>query len=178
MMPEGPILGRGWTMKTSVYVETSIPSYLAALPSLDLLTATHQQITHTWWRAAPERHDLYVSEVVRREIRRGDPATAAIRLQYVAGLPVLQANAKIRGLARLYLQRVGLAESAATDMIHVAFASYFKIKYLVTWNCAHLANSAVIFRLTEINLGIGRHMPYIVTPEELLLPEWENEHEA
>jgi len=35
--------------KFSVYIETSIVSYLAAKPSRDLLTAACQQITSEWW---------------------------------------------------------------------------------------------------------------------------------
>jgi len=51
-------------MHPSVYIETSIISYLAAHPSRDLITAAHQQITHTWWQERrPEflivpRHEL------------------------------------------------------------------------------------------------------------------------
>lgn len=39
----------------SVYLETTIPSYLAARPSRDLITAAHQQITHAWWEHAADR---------------------------------------------------------------------------------------------------------------------------
>ncbi len=45
----------------SVYLETTIPSYLAAKPSRDLVTAAHQQITHEWWETAHERFDFFVS---------------------------------------------------------------------------------------------------------------------
>ena len=40
--------------------------------------------------------------------------------------------------------------------------------YLVTWNCAHLANGEVIRRLREVNVGLQRATPIIVTTEELL----------
>ena len=40
--------------------------------------------------------------------------------------------------------------------------------YLVTWNCAHLANGEVIRRLQEVNVELQRSTPIIVTPEELL----------
>ncbi len=36
-------------MSPKVYVETSIVSYLTSLPSRDLVTAAHQQITREWW---------------------------------------------------------------------------------------------------------------------------------
>jgi hypothetical protein len=41
-------------MKPTVYIETTIPSYLAARPSRDLITAAHQQISHDWWLNAGE----------------------------------------------------------------------------------------------------------------------------
>jgi hypothetical protein len=55
------------------YLETTIPSYLAAHPSRDLIIAARQQITHEWWRDARKRLDLYVSAAVLDEIRSGDP---------------------------------------------------------------------------------------------------------
>jgi hypothetical protein len=36
-------------MRAKVYIETTIPSYLVARPSRDLLIAAHQQITREWW---------------------------------------------------------------------------------------------------------------------------------
>jgi hypothetical protein len=50
----------------------------------------------------------------------------------------------------------------------LAFAVAYAINYLVTWNCAHLANGEVIRRLREVNVGLQRVTPIIVTPEELL----------
>jgi hypothetical protein len=52
----------------SVYIETTIPSYLTAAPSRDLIVAGKQQITHTWWRTAKERFELFTSEAVLQEI--------------------------------------------------------------------------------------------------------------
>ncbi|MGA8028435.1 MAG: hypothetical protein WB992_14925 [Bryobacteraceae bacterium] len=63
-------------MKTKVYVETTIPSYLAARPSRDLLIAAHQQITHDWWETRQLAFELYVSEPVLEEAAAGDPILA------------------------------------------------------------------------------------------------------
>jgi len=54
-------------MRPTLYVETSIISYLAAHPSRDLITAAHQQTTHTWWRERRHGFDLYASQVVLDE---------------------------------------------------------------------------------------------------------------
>lgn len=45
----------------SVYVETTVVSYLTANPSRDLVVAAHQQVTREWWEKARLRFDLHVS---------------------------------------------------------------------------------------------------------------------
>ena len=44
-------------MKSKVYVETTIVSYLVAAPTTDVVQAAHQQITRQWW-AGRHRFDL------------------------------------------------------------------------------------------------------------------------
>ena len=75
---------------STVYLETTIPSYLAALPSRDLIVAAHQQITHEWWTTARTRFDLYISEAVLDEIGGGDEEAAARRHKYVDELRILR----------------------------------------------------------------------------------------
>jgi hypothetical protein len=57
---------------------------------------------------------------------------------------------------------------AKADLPHFAFAVAYKMDYLVTWNCSHIANGEIIRRLFEVNFKIERDTPTIVTPEELL----------
>jgi hypothetical protein len=40
------------TMKPTVYIETSVISYLTAQMSRDLVVAAHQQLTGEWWKQA------------------------------------------------------------------------------------------------------------------------------
>ncbi len=44
----------------------------------------------------------------------------------------------------------------------------YELDYLLTWNCAHIANGATIKRLAAINQRLARTTPVIVTPEELM----------
>jgi hypothetical protein len=152
----------------TVYVETTIPSYLAAQPSRDLIVAAHQQITHEWWRDARERFELFVSEAVLAEIRAGDPDMVIRRLELVDGLPILELNNDVRTLVRAYDQHLGLRGRARADVPHFAFAVAYRLDYLVTWNCAHIANGEVIRRLLAVNANLNRTTPLIITPEEIL----------
>lgn len=90
----------------SVYVETSIISYLAARPRRDLIVAARQQLTHTWWRDRRPMFDLFVSQVVLDEILAGDPDAAERRAMLVAGIPVLDIVPEIADLAAMLIQRV------------------------------------------------------------------------
>jgi len=58
-------------VKLTVYLETSVLSYLAAAPSRDLLTAAHQHVTDLWWRTRRSSFELFVSQLVIDESAAG-----------------------------------------------------------------------------------------------------------
>jgi len=66
--------------KPTVYVETSIVSYLTARPSRDLVIAAQQAMTREWWHHAQERFVLVASELVFAEAAGGDVEAARNRL--------------------------------------------------------------------------------------------------
>nr|VFK79262.1 MAG: hypothetical protein BECKSD772D_GA0070982_104216 [Candidatus Kentron sp. SD] len=66
-------------MKQRVYIETSIPIYLTAWRSRDVVLAGNQETTREWWDRRGD-FDLYVSEFVLIEVARDDPDAAAKRL--------------------------------------------------------------------------------------------------
>jgi len=73
-------------------------------------------------------------------------------------------------LVHTYVEKLMLPQRARADLLHIAFAVSYEVDYLLTWNCAHLANGEVIRRLLEVNRILGRATPLILTPEELLYP--------
>ena len=152
----------------SVYIETTIPSYLAAKTSGDLIVAAHQKITQDWWQTAQDRFDLYISEAVLAEVRAGDPEVILRRLKLIDKLSVLSVNEDVRALTDYYFKNLGLSGKALADIPHFAFAVSYQMDYLVTWNCSHIANGEMIKRLIAVNAIIKRSTPVIVTPEELL----------
>ena len=48
---------------STVYVETTIVSYLTARPSRDVILAAHQTLTRNWWRGRTA-YELRVSQLV------------------------------------------------------------------------------------------------------------------
>jgi len=66
-------------MKSSLYLETTIPGYLTSRPSRDLIVAGHQQVTREWWETRRDTFQLYISQLVIDEVSAGDPAAAGER---------------------------------------------------------------------------------------------------
>ncbi len=61
-----------------------------------------------------------------------------------------------------------------SDATHLAYASYYGIDYLLTWNCNHLANARKKKHITIINGRLGLSTPEIVTPLNLVEEKNEN----
>jgi hypothetical protein len=153
-------------MKPTVYVETTIPSYLTAWPSRDLVRAAHQQITREWW-AQRTGFDLFTSRLVVQECQAGDAQAAADRLAALAGIPLLEQETEAAELADALLRDVPLPQKAASDALHIATAAVHGMQYLLTWNCTHIANVTLRPRIEAVCRAAGFEPPLICTPEEL-----------
>lgn len=154
-------------MKPTVYLETSVISYLAARPSRDLIVAAHQQISQEWWEARPA-WALSISSLVIAESRAGDPGAAQRRLALLDGIPLLHLNDAAIDLAEHLLNQLALPARAKDDALHIAVATVHGMDYLLTWNCAHIANARQRPHIEAVCLTLGYRPPVICTPEELL----------
>jgi hypothetical protein len=154
-------------MGPTVYVETTIPSYLTAWPSRDLVRAGEQQVTRDWW-AQRSGYELRVSSLVLLECEAGDPDAAALRLAALDAVPVLALSPEAEALAGVLLREVPLPPRAATDALHIAVAAVNGVAYLLTWNCTHIANAALRPQIEAVCRRSGYEPPVICTPKELL----------
>lgn len=155
-------------MKPSVYIETTIVSYLTAKPSRDLIIAAHQQITTEWWTDVRSQVDCCISAFVIDEASRGDVAYAQKRLDEIADFTVLEVNEQVEDLAQQYFAALQIPEKARIDAFHLAVAAWHKMDYVLSWNCKHIASGRVQKTLREINARLGVHTPVVCTPEELM----------
>ena len=155
-------------MKQSVYIETTIPSYLTAWRSPELVMAANQEATRSWWEIARPRYDLFISDIVAQEASGGDPEAAKRRVTVIEGLPELDVSEEAELLAARLLADAAIPEKAKTDALHIAVATVHGIDYLLTWNCKHIANAVMRPKIEAICRAFGYEPPIICTPLELM----------
>jgi predicted nucleic acid-binding protein len=151
----------------SLYLETTIISYLAARPSQDYLILGHQEVTRQWWDGCRAQYRVFVAPLVLQEAARGDPEAASSRLELVRDIPVLDENPEIGELAERIRRILLLPGKATADAVHLAFAIWYEMDYLLTWNCAHLANARYLRSLADHARSEGLWLPVICTPDEM-----------
>ena len=155
-------------MRPKVYLETTVMSYLTGWLSRDLVTAAHQRLTREWWADHRARFDLYVSQLVVQEAAGGDPGAASVRLEVIEGIEVLEITSAARDLAEQLVDGGIVPKKADVDAMHISIAVTNGMDYLLTWNCAHIANAAMRLRIEDVCRAAGYSPPVICTPEELM----------
>nr|VFJ44716.1 MAG: hypothetical protein BECKDK2373C_GA0170839_100927 [Candidatus Kentron sp. DK]VFJ44890.1 MAG: hypothetical protein BECKDK2373B_GA0170837_100837 [Candidatus Kentron sp. DK] len=90
-------------MKKTVYIETSIISYLTARPARDPLVAAWQDATNHWWEVRRQDFELFTSQLVLDEAGEGDPEAAGRRLLALLDIPQLPMPEAVGDLATALL---------------------------------------------------------------------------
>jgi hypothetical protein len=151
-----------------LYLETTIPSYLVARRSQDLRLAADQETTREWWEQRRHHFDLFVSDLVLREARRGDAQFAAARLEKLRDIAILSAAPAAEQLAERLLRDGIIPAIAADDATHLGYAAAHNMDFLLTWNCRHINNRTLERRIERACLACGLTCPVICAPTELM----------
>ncbi len=158
----------------TVYIETSIVSYLRQRPSAQVVMAARQILTHQWWDDERGGYELVTSQYVLDEASVGDPVLVAERLQSLEGIPLLPLEMEIGVIANEIMSRAILPPKASIDALHIAMVAHHRIQYLLTWNCKHIANAKILPRIHDVLADLGCPIPIICTPEEMVDNESED----
>ena len=155
-------------MKKTVYLDTTVPSYL--FDDRESIK-TYIDVTQQWWQEESDNFEVWISDETIAELSSGDYPSKAEILQFVSQIPVLPPDENITGIARIYLANYLMPQVLKGDAIHLAYASFYKIDFLLTWNCNHLANANKRQHIRIINTRLNLFTPEIVTPLELFTEE-------
>jgi hypothetical protein len=155
-------------LKPRVYLETTIPSYLVGRPSRDLRLAADQQATLEWWEQRRHHFELFISQFVIAEASRGDPLLVAARLEKLRDIPIIGFSPAGEQLAQRLLEERIIPAVAAIDAAHIGYAAANGADYLLTWNCSHINNLALLRKIERVCVECGLACPVVGTPAELM----------
>ena len=116
----------------TVYIETSVVSFLRENPSASPESVERQLLTRGWWNIYRQRYELVTSQYVVDEARVGQPGLAQERLGYLAGLPLVPLSDEVDALADQIMSRAILPKDALVDALHIASAAVSRVDYLLT----------------------------------------------
>ena len=122
--------------RKSIYIETSIVSYLAAQRSRSLIAAAWQEITREFWEVQRTAYDLYTSELVVEEASVGDPDAVARRLGFLRrrGQRIVQSRTKPNSNALPVPRSDGFYEQLDVDVIHFPSQRFVQTNLPMVYN--------------------------------------------
>ena len=151
-------------MKKTVYLDTTIPSYL--FDERDSMR-TYIDITRKWWRDERQHFELWISEETIAELSTGNYPNKTQILDLVSEISVLPTDKSLVDIVKTYISNYLMPQTLTGDAVHLAYASYYKMDFLLTWNCNHLANANKKQHIRIINSRMNLFTPEIATPLEL-----------
>jgi hypothetical protein len=154
-------------MTESVYIESSIISYLTSHPSRDVVISARQVITENWWLNQRSNFDLFVSALVIQEVSKGDQDAAERRLNAVADIPLVGASQDALLLSEALLIRGAVPKTSEEDALHISIAAASGIDFLLTWNFKHINNVHTKAAISAVIEAYGFVCPVLCSPEEL-----------
>jgi len=107
----------------TVYIESSVISYLSSRASRDVVIAGRQAISHDWWENHRHRFELRISILVEEEISKGDPLAAKLRIDRIIDIPSLSISDEASMIAELLLSENAVPKGSEEDALHIGIAA-------------------------------------------------------
>ena len=154
-------------MKSTVYIESSVISYLTSRPSRDIVIAGRQAITVDWWENHRHRFELRISILVEEDISKGDSAAAQQRIEEVAKIFSLTISNEAVRIADLLIDKGAVPQGSKEEALHIGIAAAQGADFLLTWNFKHINNAETKGAVVRLVESCGYVCPQLCSPEEL-----------
>lgn len=83
-------------------------------------------------------------------------------------IEIVENNDEIDFLAGEYIKNKAVPEKYFDDATHIAYATFYKVDFLVSWNFKHIVNINRIRKYNSVNLSLGYQIIEIRSPREVL----------
>lgn len=150
--------------KLEVYVETSVWNFYFAEDAPEKKAAATELIEDE------NKYELFVSKAVTDELNAcpgllGEELRRLVKEREPRFLPDV---AEIIDIADIYAERGIIPERYYNDALHIAYATYYGIDFLVSYNFKHIVKVKTKAEVAAANAILGYRTPNILSPEELV----------
>ena len=152
--------------KLKLYLDTSVLSFIFADDAPQL-----KRVTERFFEDM-EKYEVYISEVVIREISKTKDAERRDRLlraveKYRLILLGTEKMEEVARLAQCYLEQRAIPAAKREDAEHIAYAVVHEIDILVSWNFRHIVHYDKIRQFNAVNLEKAYKTLSIYSPMEV-----------
>lgn len=155
-------------IKPTVYVETSVVSYLTSRPSRDSLVFSRQEATRQLLFEYSDSFEFIVSDIVISEISQGDEREVQRRLKAIIDFTRLDMSSQANVLAQHLMDSGAVPQNSPQDAQHIAIAAVENLDYLISWNFKHIVNEAKREHISQVCRAAGFQPTNVCTPMNLI----------
>ena len=148
-----------------LYLDTSVFNFIFADDD-----PRKKEITEKFFDSLPNLGQIFISEVVLREIRRA-PEPRQTELSGLIGRytpRLLELNPETIDLAEKYLDEGIIPRKYRDDALHIAVAVVNDLDVVVSWNFEHIVKLKTRMEVNGINKMLGYKEIEICSPEEVI----------
>ena len=155
--------------KIKVYLDTSVISYLDQQDAPTEMNQTHQ----VWEKIKSGKYDVYISDVVLRELNDCNEEKRNKLLEYLKEIEfqTIEITDKTMKLAEKFIDFGVLKKKSFDDCQHIAAAIVSDCDIIISWNFKHIVNVKAIRGVKVITTMEGFKDLLIYQPTALLEEE-------
>ncbi|MBI5216730.1 MAG: PIN domain-containing protein [Ignavibacteriae bacterium] len=149
-------------MKTKLYLDTSVPSFLFANDSPDKQAATKE----FWKLLRLDIFDVFISDILLIEIARSKFPLDNQLKSAIAEISheIVHVDDEIVAVAQKYIEEKIVPVKFRDDALHLACASKTYVDAVISWNFKHFVNLKTIRGVNGVNRILGLKEIEILTP--------------
>jgi predicted nucleic acid-binding protein len=158
--------------KLKVYLDTSVISYLYQLDAPEKMKDTWE----LWELFKKEVYDVYISDIVLREIDGCDNEKLDILLDYLSQInyTIIETSEDTVKLAEKFINFGILKQKSFDDCQHIAAAILSGCDIITSWNFKHIVNVRTVKGVKVITTLEG-YKDLLIYPPSVLLEEGDDD---
>ncbi len=152
--------------RLKVYLDTSIISYLDQQDAPLRMQETQQ----LWQLFREERYDVYISDIVLREINQCPPPKLEVLNQFLDEISytVIETDENTLALAEKFINFGILKQKSMDDCQHIAAAILAGCDIITSWNFKHIVNVRTI-RGVKVITTLEGYKDLLIYPPSILI---------